>query len=346
MKKTFSLKKIYIIVSLLFLLIFSGTCIILRTLTSDPKVFLLFTVFTFLLLICVFILFCTIFHKLTLFTRELHKTLDSMIEGTYFSPDEKYDETLLSQINHHLGRLYSILENTKNSVNAKKVQLQQLISDISHQLKTPMTTLRLTESAMEKAITKPQELQTLFHTNTAHLNKLEFLISSLVKISRLETGVIKLSPSYQTIGDTILMALENIVLAADQKNIQITFNYSENFKAYHDSKWTSEALYNILDNAVKYTNENGHISIELFTLENYTKIAITDSGIGIKESEIPKLFQRFYRSPSVKNFPGVGVGLHLAQDIISRQYGFIHVFSTLHVGSTFEVWLINSDSPK
>lgn len=128
MKKTFSLKKIYIIVSLLFLLIFSGTCIILRTLTSDPKVFLLFTVFTFLLLICVFILFCTIFHKLTLFTRELHKTLDSMIEGTYFSPDEKYDETLLSQINHHLGRLYSILENTKNSVNAEKVQLQQLIS--------------------------------------------------------------------------------------------------------------------------------------------------------------------------------------------------------------------------
>lgn len=97
---------------------------------------------------------------------------------------------------------------------------------------------------------------------------------------------------------------------------------------------------------VKYTNENGHISIELFTLENYTKIAITDSGIGIKESEIPKLFQRFYRSPSVKNFPGVGVGLHLAQDIISRQYGFIHVFSTLHVGSTFEIWLINSDSPK
>lgn len=95
------------------------------------------------------------------------------------------------------------------------------------------------------------------------------------------------------------------------------------FKAYHDPKWTSEALYNILDNAVKYTNENGHISIELFTLENYTKIVITDSGIGIKESEIPKLFQRFYRSPSVKNFPGVGVGLHLAQDIISRQYGFI-----------------------
>lgn len=85
------------------------------------------------------------------------------------------------------------------------------------------------------------------------------------------------------------MARENIVLAADQNNIQINFNYSEDFKAYHDPKWTSEALYNILDNAVKYTNENGHISIELFTLENYTKIAITDSSIGIKESEIPKL---------------------------------------------------------
>lgn len=94
---------------------------------------------------------------------------------------------------------------------------------------------------------------------------------SLVKISRLETGVIKLSPSYQPIGYTTLMALENIVLAADQKNIQINFNYSEDFKAYHDPKWTSEALYNILDNAVKYTNENGHISIELLPWKTIPK---------------------------------------------------------------------------
>ena len=221
MKKIFSLKKVYYVIFFLFVLIFLGTYIVLHTFTSDSRVFLLFAVFTFLLLICMFILFYSIFHELTLFTRELHKTLDSMIEGTYFSPNEKYDETLLSQINHHLGRLYSILENTKNSVNAEKLQLQELISDISHQLKTPMTTLRLTESAMEKAITKPQELQALFHTNTAHLNKLEFLISSLVKISRLEAGIIKLAPSYQSIGDTILMALENVVLSAAQKNNQL-----------------------------------------------------------------------------------------------------------------------------
>lgn len=288
-----------------------------------------------------------------LYFREQNKIMEdavtqirAYISGNQNARIECNNEGELYRLFHEVNSLVSILNAHAENAGKEKRFLKDTISDISHQLKTPMTTLRLTESAMEKAITKPQELKTLFHTNTAHLNKLEFLISSLVKISRLETGVIKLSPSYQTIGDTILMALENIVLAADQKNIQITFNYSEDFKAYHDPKWTSEALYNILDNAVKYTNENGHISIELFTLENYTKIAITDSGIGIKESEIPKLFQRFYRSPSVKNFPGVGVGLHLAQDIISRQYGFIHVLSTLHVGSTFEVWLINSDSPK
>lgn len=346
MYKKFSLKKIYILVFLLFTVIISCTYLLLHTFTSDSRIFLLFTIFSILLLVCGAILFGSIFHKLTLFTCELHKTLDNMIEGKYSSfLDEKYDETLLSQINHHLDRLYRMLENTKNSVNSEKVQLQQLISDISHQLKTPMTTLKLTESAMEKAISNPNELHMLLDENTSHLNQLEFLISSLIKISRLETGVIRLSPSYQNIGDTILMALENVVLIAAKKNIKITFNYSEEYKAYHDSKWTSEALYNILDNAVKYTNENGCISIEVFNLENYTKIAITDSGRGIKESEIPQLFERFYRSPSVKDFPGIGVGLHLTHDIITRQYGFIHVLSTLNVGSTFEVYLINSASP-
>ena len=162
----------------------------------------------------------------------------------------------------------------------------------------------------------------------------------------METGIITPDPSYQAIGNTILMALENIVLAATEKNIEIVFNYSDEYKAYHDPKWTSEAIHNILDNAVKYTNVNGYISIEVSTLESYTKISIKDSGIGIRESEIPHIFQRFYRSPSVKDLPGVGIGLHLAQDIITRQYGFIHVLSAPNIGSTFEIFLMNGDAPK
>lgn len=124
------------------------------------------------------------------------------------------------------------------------------------------------------------------------------------------------------------------------------FNYSDEYKAYHDPKWTAEAIYNILDNAVKYTKENGCISIEVSSLESYTKISIKDSGIGIRESEIPHIFRRFYRSPSVKDLPGVGIGLHLAQDIITRQYGFIHVLSAPNIGSTFEIFLMNGDAPK
>lgn len=345
MSEKFSLKKVYIIVFLLFAGILLCTYLLLYTLTSDPKIFAVFTMFAVSLLICGTILYCCIYHKLTLFTRELHHTLDNMIDGKFSFPDEQYDESLLSQINHHLGRLYQILENTKNSIDSEKLQLQQLISDISHQSKTLMTTLKLTESAMEKALSSPEELPPLLHTNTSLLNKLEFLLSSLVKISRLETGLIQLSPSYQNIGDTILTALESVVLAASRKNIKITYNYSKEYMAYHDSKWTSEALYNILDNAVKYTNEGGFIFIEVCTLDNYTKVAIKDSGIGIKESEIAQIFQRFYHSPSVKDYPGAGIGLHLTQKIISQQYGFIHVLSTPNIGSTFEVYLINSNSP-
>lgn len=318
----------------------------LYSITSDLKVFFLFTYYTIFLLVCVAIVLYGIFHRLTLFTNELNKTLENMIDGNISCLEEQYDETLLSQIHHHLHRLYHILEAAKNSAHTEKLRLQELISDISHQLKTLMTTLRLNESSIEREISDPNKLQSLLHTNTLLLSKLEFLLLSLVKISRLETGIITPAPGYQAIGNTILMALENIVLAAAEKKIEIEFHYSDEYKAYHDPKWTSEAIYNILDNAVKYTNENGYISIEVSTLESYTKISIKDSGIGIRESEIPHIFQRFYRSPSVKDLPGVGIGLHLAQDIIARQYGFIHVLSAPGIGSTFEIFLLNGDAPK
>lgn len=330
----------------LFVVLLLSTYVLLYSITSDFKVFFLFTFYTILLLACVAIVLVGIFHRLTLFTNELNKTLENMIDGNISCFEEQYDETLLSQIHHHLHRLYHILEAAKNSAHTEKLRLQELISDISHQLKTLMTTLRLNESSIEREISDPNKLQSLLHTNTLLLSKLEFLLLSLVKISRLETGIITPEPRYQAIGNTILMALENIVLAAAEKKIEIEFHYSDEYKAYHDPKWTSEAIYNILDNAVKYTNENGYISIEVSTLESYTKISIKDSGIGIRESEIPHIFRRFYRSPSVKDLPGVGIGLHLAQDIITRQYGFIHVLSAPDRGSTFEIFLLNGDAPK
>lgn len=346
MDKKFSLRKVYIVTALLFVVILLGTYLLLYSVTSDLKVFFLFTNYTIFLLACVAILLYGIFHKLTLFTNELHRTLGQMIDGNISFSEEQYDETLLSQIHHHLHRLCHILEAAKNSAHTEKLRLQELISDISHQLKTLMTTLRLTESSIERDISDPSKLQSLLHTHTLLLSKLEFLLLSLVKISRLETGIITPAPSYQAVGNTILTALENVVLAAAEKKIEIVFHYSDEYKAYHDPKWTSEAIYNILDNAVKYTNENGYVSIEVSALESYTKIAIKDTGIGIRESEIPHIFQRFYRSPCVKELPGVGIGLHLAQDIITRQYGFIHVLSAPNIGSTFEIFLMNGDAPE
>lgn len=344
MAAKFSLKKVYIIVILSFITILLCTYVLLQKLTNDFRIFLLFTIFTILVVVCVLFLFCCIFHRLTLFTSGLNKTIDNMIKEEELPIELTYDETLLSQVNHHLYQLYNILNTTRNAVNAEKRELQELITDISHQIKTPMTTLRLAESAMEKAITKPDEMITLLHTNDIHLNKLDFLLSSLITSSRLETGIISLSPSYAKVNDTILMALENIILPASRKNIEISFEYSNSYYAYHDMKWTAEAIYNILDNAVKYTTENGSILIELSALDVYTKISIKDSGIGIKESELPQIFQRFYRSESVKELPGVGIGLYLTRDIITRQHGFIYVSSVPNRGSTFEIYLNNANS--
>ena len=342
MSSKFSIKKTLINIFLLFIIILFCTYIILKRLTSDTRIILLFIIFTILITLCVFTLLCCLFHKLTLFTNGLNKTIDSMIKEEFLPLELTYDETLLSQVNQHLYRLYNILITTKNTVKQREIELQKLITDISHQIKTPMTTIKLSEDAMKKAIYNPDDMLSLLELNSAHLNKIDFLLSSLITTSRLETGIITLYPCNKNICDTILAALENIVVAASKKNIQINFEYSEKYFAYHDTKWTAEAIYNILDNAIKYTPENGCIDIEVSSLDLYIKITIKDSGIGIFESEIPKIFQRFYRSQSVKELPGIGVGLYLARDIITRQYGFIHVSSSPKKGSTFEIYLSNS----
>ena len=191
-------------------------------------------------------------------------------------------------------------------------------------------------------LTKPvadQERIDFLQGIRSQIDKLDFLFQALVKTSRLETGVIRLEKRDCPLFDTLAQAMSEIVYSAEKKDIAVTVDCPEDLRLSHDSKWTAEALFNLLDNAVKYTPAGGRISVLVEQWEMYVKLDVTDTGKGISESTQAAIFQRFYREEEVHDKPGVGIGLYLAREIISRQGGYIKVASEIGSGSTFSVFL-------
>lgn len=276
---------------------------------------------------------------LVTFTSEICITLDGMLAGGFAQSQPDNSETLFAKINHRLIHLYEIMQKNNNRIDAEKKALQELISDISHQVKNPITSLKMVNSTLlEQDVPREKQKSFLISIND-QLNKLDFLMQSMIKTSRLEIGIINLEKTKQSLYDTLAMALGGILFPAENKNITVEVACPENLIVPHDRKWTSEALFNILDNAVKYTSENGHIGVTVDQWEMYTKIDIKDTGKGIIESHHAKIFKRFYREEEVHDIDGIGIGLYLAREIISRQGGYIKVSSTPGDGSVFSVFL-------
>ena len=280
--------------------------------------------------------------KLTLFSDALCKLLDDMMSANQAPPQYTEEENLFYKIQHRLSRLYEVLRESKSSIAKERADLRELISDISHQVKTPIANLKMQDATLLEQTVTPEKQREFLVAMDSQLDKLDFLMQAMIKTSRLETGVISLQPQPQAIYDTLAAALGGILLNAEQKKIAVTVDCPETVIAAHDRKWTTEALFNILDNAVKYTPAGGKIHVAVVCWEMYVKIDISDTGIGIPEQHQGTIFKRFYRESSVHDAPGIGIGLYLAREIITRQGGFIRVSSELGTGSTFSVFLPHS----
>lgn len=267
----------------------------------------------------------------------LNAMLDHAIAGEAI--EDSFDETKMSALETKLAKYLMMNQMGKNQLQKEKERTGELISDISHQTKTPIANLLLYSELLKEGIDDGtnKELVDAIHNQS---EKLSFLIQSLVKASRLENGVIQTEPEE----NDIKILLESVVSQAEskaaEKNIKIEV-YPVNRTALFDMKWTSEAVYNILDNAVKYTEKNGKIEILVSEYALFTRIDIKDNGIGIPESEIPKIFGRFYKCSTTQQEEGVGLGLYLAREIIAGQGGYIKVASLVGEGTMFSVFLRN-----
>ena len=266
----------------------------------------------------------------------LSEMLEKAIAGAYEETD--YDESLMSSVEAKMARFLSSSKLSYKHVELEKNEIKSLISDISHQTKTPIANIRLFSELLLEMELSPKARHSAEEVNR-QAEKLQFLIDVLVKMSRMENGIITVNPSPQSVEPLIEKACHEILPKAKSKEITIITESIKDVNAVYDLKWTLEALINIIDNSVKYTPKGGEIRISGIPYEMFCRIDITDNGMGIPETEQPKIFQRFYRSHQVSQSEGIGVGLYLAREIIAREGGYIQVKSEIGKGSTFSVFL-------
>ena len=255
--------------------------------------------------------------------------IDGELERTEIS-EEKYS-ALENSMKQHLDSSFLARKNQQE----QKEVIQKLISDIAHQTLTPISNLKIYgEILSETNHENQEEIATILEQT----EKLDFLIQSLVKLSRMESGIIAVHSEDTTITQMLESIQQQFNVKVREKNITLSLCDTD-LHVRCDPKWTVEAIGNIVDNAIKYTACGGKIKIKAGRYSFFVKIDITDNGIGIEKEEIPKIFGRFYRSLSVADQPGVGIGLFLAREIIQAQKGYIKVTSEREKGSTFSVFL-------
>lgn len=270
--------------------------------------------------------------------RRLDRMLSTAIDGGF--GEESFDESAPSALESRMARFLNGSARSLRGVQRQRESIQHLLSDISHQTKTPLANLKLYSSLlMEEELTPQQreQAQVIFQQS----EKLSFLIETLVKLSRLETDVLAVTPKSQPLSPLLERAASQAKAAAEQKGIalQLHLQQQAEMRALYDLRWTAEALGNLLDNAVKYTPPGGCIQVSATQYELFCRIDVHDNGIGIAEEEQAQIFGRFYRGRQVREQEGLGIGLYLAREIAQKQGGYLKLSSRPGQGSTFSLYL-------
>lgn len=273
------------------------------------------------------------------FTERVERGLDDIISGKGFQETgESEKDSLCGRCSEKLWRVQHIWTKKEEENIREKQLMKELISDISHQTRTPIANMRLyLEFLQEEEVSKKSQ-EFLCHLE-GQTEKLDFLLKSMVKMSRLEAGIIHIRQEQARIYDTIAGAVGEIVPQAAKKQIQLSVDCGEEIQVTHDKKWTEEAVFNVLDNAVKYTDSGGRIHVMVKCQEVFTKISVRDTGKGIARERQAEIFSRFYREPEVHSQNGIGIGLYLARKILELQGGYIEVRSEIGEGAEFSLYL-------
>ncbi len=317
--------KMILIISLALTAVFSAVCFALDAFCGA---------LCLLLGLCVTAVFLVYTKKRYQKINELNNYLSLVCSGNYDLNINENTEGELSILKNNLYKVITILQTQKEKLAKDKTSLAESLADISHQIKTPLTSIMMMTDLLkdESNETKRAEFLSIIETQ---LDKMKWLIITLLKLSKLDAGTIELKSEKQSVKDVINESLTPFLIALELKNIRLE-NTANDFVFSGDKNWSIEAFGNIIKNCIEHTDNGGTLSITSGSTNIYDSIFISDNGCGISKEDLPHIFERFYYGKnSSKN--SIGIGLALAKTIFEKQKAVIKVNSTLGVGTTFEV---------
>lgn len=270
--------------------------------------------------------------------RMIDRLLDSVLSRemiVYSDVEEGEYSALINKVR----QIQEVLGSHAKSAEKEKEQVKSLVSDMSHQLKTPLANLSLYAEILGDEELEPERRAEFALKLQRQVEKLDWIVESLSKMVKLEQNIEGFEVTDTKIRQTILDAVDTVYGKLEKKGIRLTMEPFEDMSLYHNRKWTAEVFVNLLENAVKYTEEGGFVSISVRPYELYTEIRVADNGRGIRREELTDIFKRFYRSPEAENVEGSGIGLYLSNLILEKEKGYITVVSEYGRGSCFSVFL-------
>ncbi len=278
-----------------------------------------------------------------LYTRRRYRELERLAaylrqitSGDYALDVRDHEEGELSILRSEIYKVTVKLSEHSAQLQQDKLQLTAAISDISHQLKTPLTSMLVMVDLLSDDKLPPDRRTEFTRNISVQLERMEWLISSLLKLSKIDAGTVYFRRDVVEVKPLIHQALEPLLIPLDIKGVSLDIQGDPSVSFIGDGKWTAEALINMVKNAAEHTPEGGTIRLAFAENALYTEIVITDSGPGIPAEDMPYIFKRFYRGKHASE-DSIGIGLAMAHSIIASQHGTIDAESQIGIGTTFRI---------
>lgn len=276
------------------------------------------------------------------YTEEVCRSIDDILAGRGAKTFDVDEDMLLSKVQMKLKRLEEITAALAADSERSKQEVQGIVSDLSHQLKNPVSNVMMyCDTAMNPALSEEERARCM-EILKGQVEKLDFLVQTMIRMARLEQNIIVLHPDRVRLLELLGRANETVRAGAAAKGITVEMECEEDALLYCDEKWTAEALFNILDNSVKYSPGGSRITVHSERLETYTKIQIADEGMGISPEHAADVCKRFFREERASKVEGLGIGLYLTREILEKESGYLKIHSVPDKGTTVFVYLPNA----
>lgn len=292
-------------------------------------------VITYTLIILLFA--CFLFYHIKKQHREMKQIthyLNHILSGDYSLEIHEYDESEINSLKNDIYKITVLLREQEDYSKSEKKHLESVLSDISHQLKTPLTSMYVINDILENDEIDSNKKKEMLHKNKNQLKRIEWLVSSLLKLSRLDSGVVVMQPKSVSVNTLLEQALEPLRIPIELKEQTVEIIGDDDTLIEVDLAWTVEAFVNLIKDAHEHTPSNGKIVIRYQDNPIYVEFQIEDNGEGISANDLPHIFERFYKG-ATSNKDSIGIGLNMAKTIIQKQNGMITVNSKEKEGTTF-----------